>query len=279
MYKFLVKFGLFLVKRGKHVEVWRKSEKPIFDIFEVTSRTMSTEADTRDSPPKRRSLSTSDDLKSALAEKLAQRQSEFRKTTGELGRLNRIEGFGGGFNRDGGGGGRFGNRLGPKIGGVTSRDRLGPPRLSNGDGEGRPKVVDKSIEEHDDNEDAENGERNGRRHTKDEDEDVDDGEIVDDGRKKSIIVSKSRDAALEEKKKDKKEVSRSKRMFGNLLGTLQAFRQDETKDKDRIEKKREIEKKIEEKTEAEREAARNAKKNLFMDKRRQGREIRILQVK
>ena len=67
-------------------------------------------------------------------------------------------------------------------------------------------------------------------------------------------------------------------MFGNLMGTLVRFRQDESKGKERMEKKREIEKKIEEKTEKERAEARNAKKNLFNEKKKQQHEIRVLQV-
>ena len=67
-------------------------------------------------------------------------------------------------------------------------------------------------------------------------------------------------------------------MFGNLLGTLQRFRQDESRVKDRELKKREVEKKIEEKTEKEKEEARNHKRQLFGERKRQQHELKILQV-
>ena len=67
-------------------------------------------------------------------------------------------------------------------------------------------------------------------------------------------------------------------MFGNLLGTLQRFRQDETRVKDREMKKREIEKKIDEKTEKEREEAIKQKKELFSEREKQQHGIKVLQV-
>lgn len=68
-------------------------------------------------------------------------------------------------------------------------------------------------------------------------------------------------------------------MFGNLLGTLQRFRQDETRVKEREQKKREIEKKIDEKTEKEREEAIKQKKELFSEREKQQHEIKVLQVR
>ncbi len=68
-------------------------------------------------------------------------------------------------------------------------------------------------------------------------------------------------------------------MFGNLLGTLQRFRQDETRVKDRENKKKEVEKKIEEKTLKEKEEARKQKRELFFDKKKKQHEIKILEVR
>jgi pinin len=67
-------------------------------------------------------------------------------------------------------------------------------------------------------------------------------------------------------------------MFGNLLGTLQKFRQDENKIKDRELKKREIELKIEEKTEKEKDDAKRKKHELFTERDKQKQELRVLQV-
>ena len=67
-------------------------------------------------------------------------------------------------------------------------------------------------------------------------------------------------------------------MFGSILGTLQKFRTDESKVKDRELKKRKIEAKIDQKTEQEREDAIRQKKELFEDKKRKEREIKVLQV-
>ena len=67
-------------------------------------------------------------------------------------------------------------------------------------------------------------------------------------------------------------------MFGNLLGTLQKFKQDENRVKDREQKKRDIEKKIDEKTEKEKEEAKRTKNELFSEKKKQEHEIKILQV-
>jgi len=91
---------------------------------------------------------------------------------------------------------------------------------------------------------------------------------------------KSRDEAVAEetKKMDKKEKTRNRRMFGNLLGTLQKFKQDEKRVTDREQKKREIEKKIEEKTEKEKEEAKRTKYELFSEKKKQQQEIKMLQI-
>ena len=67
-------------------------------------------------------------------------------------------------------------------------------------------------------------------------------------------------------------------MFGSILGTLQRFRADESKDKDRDLKKRKIEAKIDQKSENEKEEAIRQKKELFEDKKKKEREIKVLQV-
>ena len=97
----------------------------------------------------------------------------------------------------------------------------------------------------------------------------------------SKIEQKSRDEVLAEEtqKMDKKEKQRNRRMFGNLLGTLQKFKQDENRVKERDQKKREIEAKIDEKTEKEKEEAKRTKYELFSEKKKQQQEIRMLQVK
>jgi hypothetical protein len=67
-------------------------------------------------------------------------------------------------------------------------------------------------------------------------------------------------------------------MFGNLLGTLQRFKQDENKIKDREQKKRKIEEKIEEKTVKEREEAKKKKFELFTEREKKKHELKILEV-
>ena len=95
-----------------------------------------------------------------------------------------------------------------------------------------------------------------------------------------VETQKSRDEALaeENEKMGKREKQRNRRMFGNLLGTLQKFKQDENRVKVREQKKRDVEKKIEEKTEKEKEEAKRTKNELFSEKKKQQQEIRMLQI-
>merc|ERR1719270_1928732 len=95
-----------------------------------------------------------------------------------------------------------------------------------------------------------------------------------------VETQKSRDEALaeENEKMGKREKQRNRRMFGNLLGTLQQFKKDETRVRDREQKKREVEKKIEEKTEKEKEEAKRTKYELFSEKKKQQQELKMLQI-
>ena len=90
----------------------------------------------------------------------------------------------------------------------------------------------------------------------------------------------SREEALEEAKKDKKNMQRNRRMFGSLLGTLQRFKSEDTKEseKDAAQRKKDLEQKIEEKTEKEKEEARREKQELFSERRKQRQDIRVLEV-
>ena len=92
------------------------------------------------------------------------------------------------------------------------------------------------------------------------------------------VDSESRKEALEQAKGDTKSAARNKRMFGNLLGTLQKFTKDEVKQKEVVEKQKVALLKVEEKTEREKEEMRNRKRELFDEQRKKKKDIQILQI-
>ncbi|CAB4060454.1 PNN [Lepeophtheirus salmonis] len=158
-------------------------------------------------------------------------------------------------------------RLGPSVKRIPAGLRLGP------------KVVPSpSPPKHENNESEVRG--------RDEEEEEEEEELVEDPpvKKSRVIVvnesKMSRDEALEAKKKDTRETQRNKRMFGNLMGTLQKFKREETRvlSSTREAKKREVEKKIEDRSEKEREDARRQKTELLAERSRKQKEIRLLQI-
>ena len=92
------------------------------------------------------------------------------------------------------------------------------------------------------------------------------------------VDSESRKEALEQAKGDTKSAARNKRMFGNLLGTLQKFTKDEVKQKEVVEKQKVALLKVEEKNEREKEEMRNRKRELFDEQRKKKKDIQILQI-
>merc|ERR1711962_901782 len=90
--------------------------------------------------------------------------------------------------------------------------------------------------------------------------------------------AEGRKEALEQAKGDTKTAARNKRMFGNLLGTLQKFTKDEVKKKDVVEKQKDKIKKVEEKNEREKEEMRNRKRELFDEQKKKKKDIQIIQI-
>lgn len=73
--------------------------------------------------------------------------------------------------------------------------------------------------------------------------------------------------------------ARNRRMFGSLLGTLQKFCQEESRLKPKEEKKAQIEKKLEDQQLRERENMKRERQDLFLNRRRQQLEIKMLETK
>ncbi|TRY77930.1 hypothetical protein TCAL_07725 [Tigriopus californicus] len=213
------------------------------------------------------------DFRSVLSQRLSAKQSTLKATEDTLRRYSapHLTTNAGVYE---GKPGRFQHRLGPPVNGAAGpnvegqrpalRGRLGPVsapgvRLAAGAARRHNRVVGP--------EDAGESEEPEERNVG-----------VKSVLSRVVIEQKSREDALKEKQLDKKEVQRNRRMFGNLLGTLQRFRQDETKIKDKVEKKREIEQKIDEKTAREKQELMQEKRNLVQEKKRQQHEIRVIQV-
>lgn len=73
--------------------------------------------------------------------------------------------------------------------------------------------------------------------------------------------------------------ARNRRMFGSLLGTLQKFCQEESRLKPKEEKKAKIEKKLEDQQLKERENMKKERQDLFLSRKRQQMEIKMLETK
>jgi len=89
--------------------------------------------------------------------------------------------------------------------------------------------------------------------------------------------TEERKEVMEAQKGDTKAVARNRRMFGNLLGTLQKFTK-EQKEQKQEQKQKEVLKKVEEKTEREKEDMRNRKRELFEEQKKKKKDIQILQI-
>lgn len=89
----------------------------------------------------------------------------------------------------------------------------------------------------------------------------------------------SREDVLLAQTPDEESRARNKRIFGQLLGTLQKFCQEESRLKPKEEKKKEIEKKLEQQEKMEREKLRMERQNLFSDRKRKQLEIKALEIK
>lgn len=89
----------------------------------------------------------------------------------------------------------------------------------------------------------------------------------------------SRQEVIRRERTDERSRQRNKRMFGALLGTLQKFRQEETKLKAKEDKKAEVEARVEEARKREKEELRRERQQLFLSRKRQLAEVRVLEAK
>lgn len=88
--------------------------------------------------------------------------------------------------------------------------------------------------------------------------------------RQDIVAAQGTDAAS---------VARSRRIFGSLMGTLQKFCQEESRLKQKEEKKAKIEKKLEDQQLQERELMKRERQDLFISRKKQQAEIKILEMK
>lgn len=113
------------------------------------------------------------------------------------------------------------------------------------------------------------------------DDDDMEGAVVRPARLSSRVYKEipSREEVVAAQGSDAQSRARNKRMFGSLLGTLSKFCQEESRLKPKVEKKAQIDKKVEEQEIRERETMKQERKNLFIDRKKQQMEIRLLEIK
>ncbi|KAH7640050.1 pinin [Dermatophagoides farinae] len=89
---------------------------------------------------------------------------------------------------------------------------------------------------------------------------------------------KHRNQVLEEQKNDKKSMSRNRRMFGHILGTLEKFKNEQSQRKD-LQKRAEIEQKLDQAAEQEREALKKEREKLFKERKSKRLQMKCLEMK
>uniref|UniRef100_A0A6P6Y9H8 Pinin-like n=1 Tax=Dermatophagoides pteronyssinus TaxID=6956 RepID=A0A6P6Y9H8_DERPT len=113
--------------------------------------------------------------------------------------------------------------------------------------------------------------------------DNDDNEIQYKRSLQSQVVAtswemKHRNQVLEEQKLDKKSMSRNRRMFGHILGTLEKFKNEQSQRKD-LQKRAEIEQKLDQADEQEREQLKNEREKLFKERTKKRLQMKCLEMK